>query len=207
MSSITSYPSSPPSSPTSKTSFLHSYPVYPCVLPTPITYTLYVAVITNTGILYELEKLPFYESNAISQELVCLLHDSLRLQSYYSSSIPDPDQALLHVTGDLVCHTLNTLHLHGFHTYLTCLLAEILFPVFLSIYQSMSPLDKESYQEIVTSKPVEPVTEVTLMPVLIPPPTSVTTTSSPTLLTSSLASHISSHPSSPSNSLASRISS
>ena len=88
MSSTTSSPSPSSSSPTSDTSFLHLHPVYPCVLPTPVTYTLYVAVITNAGILYELEKLPFYESDAISQELVCLLHDSLHLQSYYSSSVP-----------------------------------------------------------------------------------------------------------------------
>ena len=145
MSSTTSPPSSPPPSPTFETSFLHSYPVYPCILPMPVTYTLYVTVIMNTTVLYELKKLPFYESNAISQELVRLLHDSLRLQSYYSSSVPDPDQALLHVTGDLVHRILNTLHLHGFHTYITRLPAKTLFPIFSPLYSSMSPLDKERY--------------------------------------------------------------
>ena len=141
MASPSFSPPSSPSSPTSELSFLHSYPVYRCVLPTPVTYTLYIAVITNATVLYEVEKLPFYELDAISQELVRLLHDSLCLQSYYSSSTPDPDQALLHVTGDLVRCTLNTLHLHGFHSYITRLPADLLFPTFAPIYQSMSPLD------------------------------------------------------------------
>ena len=205
MSSPSSSQSSSPSSPTSESSFLYSHPVYPCVLPTPITYTLYVVVVTNAAILYEVEKLPFYESDAISQELVRLLHDSLCLQSYYSSSVPNPDQALLHVTRDPVRRALNTLHLHGFHTYITRLSSELLFPVFASIYQSMSPLDRERYHEIVTSEPVEPITEVTLTPIPVPPPSA--TVSSPTLLSPSLASHIHSRPSSPSISLASRISS
>ena len=165
MSSITSSPSSPLSSPTSDLSFLCSYPVNPCILPTPVTYTLYVTVVTNATILYELKKLPFYEFDAISQELVCLLHDSLHLQSYYSCSVPEHDQALLLVTGNLVRRTLNTLHLHGFHTYITRLPAESLFPVFSPLYQSMSPLDRERYCEIITSEPVEPVTEVTSSPV------------------------------------------
>ena len=207
MSSSSSFPSSSPSSPTFDTCFLHSYPAYPCVLPTSITYTLYVAVITNATVLYEIEKLPFYESDAISQELVRLLHDALRLQSYYSSSTPDPNQALLLVTGDLVRCTLNTLHLHGFHTYITCLPADTLFPIFLPLYQSMSPLDRERYREIVTSEHVDPAIEVTLSPIPVPPPASNTTVSSPTSLTSSLASHLSSHPGSPSVSLSSRISS
>ena len=207
MSSSTSSRSPSPSSPTYDLSFLCSRSIYPCVLPTPVTYTLYVAVVTNAPILYELENLPFYESDAISQELVRLLHDSLRLQSYYSSSHSDPDQALLHIVGDVVRHTLNTLHLHRFHTYITRLPAETLLPVFLLIYQSMSPLDRERYHEIITSEPVEQVTEVTLSPIPIPPPASTTTVSSPTLLTRSLASCIASHPSSPSLSLASRISS
>ena len=207
MSSTTSSPSPSSSSPTSDTSFLHSHPVYPCVLPTPVTYTLYIAVVMDAGILYKLVKLPFYESNAISQELICLLHDSLHLQSYSSSSVPDSDQALLHITRDLICHTLNILHLHSFHTYITRLPAEMLFPVFSPLYQSMSLLDKERYKEIVTLEPVEPVTEVTLTPIPIPPPSSVSTVSPSTSLTTSLASCISSHPSSPPIPLASRISS
>ena len=102
MSSTSSSPSSPPSPPSSELSFLHTFPIYPCVLPTPVTYTLYVAVITNTPVLYEIEKPPFYESDTISQELVRLLHDALRLQSYYPQSAPEPDQALLLITGELV---------------------------------------------------------------------------------------------------------
>ena len=188
-------------------SFLRSHPVYPCILPTSVTYTLYVTVITNTPILYELEKLPFYESDAISQELVCLLHDSLRLQSYYSSFTPDPDQALLLITGDLVCCTLNTLHLHGFHTYITRLPAGTLLPIFSPIFQSMSPFDQERYREIITSEPVELVTEVTLSPIPVPPPSSMATVSTPTSLTRSLASRIASCPNSPSTSLASQTSS
>ena len=207
MSSSSSFPSSSPPLPTFDTCFLHSYPAYPCILPTSVTYTLYITVVTNTAILYELEKLPFYESNTISQELVRLLHDTLCLQSYYSASTPDPDQTLLHVTGDLVHRTLNTLHLHGFHTYITRLHTETLFPILLPLYQSMSPLDRERYREIVTSEPADPVIEVTLSPIPVPPPSSSATVSSPTSLTSSLASHLSSRPSSPSISLTSHISS
>ena len=203
MSSPSFSRSSSPPSPSLESSFLHSHPVYPCVLPMPVTYTLYIAVVTNAAILYEIEKLPFYESDAISQELVRLLHDSLRLQSYYSSSVPDPDQALLHVTGDLVRRALNTLHLHGFHSYITRLPAELLFPTFSPIYSSMSPLDRERYREIITSEPVDPVTEVTLTPIPVPPPSAMV--SSSTSPSPSLASCIYSRPSSPSLSLASRI--
>ena len=186
------------------------FTLIPCVsmcLAYLLTYTLYIAVVTNAAVLYELEKLPFYESDTISQELVHLLHDTLRLQSYYSASTPDPDQTLLHVTGDLVRRTLNTLHLHGFHTYITRLHAETLFPILLPLYQSMSPLNRERYREIVTSEPADPVIKVTLSPIPVPPPSSSATVSSPTSLTSSLAFRLSSHPSSPSISLASRISS
>ena len=207
MSSSFSSPLSSPSSPISDTSFLSSHPVYPCVLPTSVTYTLYVAVITNAPVLYELEKLPFYESDAISQELVRLLHDALRLQSYYPSSTPDPSQVLILVTGDLVRRTLNILHLHGFHTYVTRLPAELLRPIFSPIFLSMSPFDQERYREIVTSEPAESITEVTLTPVPVPPPASSYQPSSPSSLSTSLVSRISSRPGSPSLSLASRISS
>ena len=102
MSSTSSSPSLPSSPLSSELLFLCSFPVYPCVLPTPVTYTLYVVVIANTPILYEIEKLPFYELDAISQELVHLLHDTLCLQSYYPQSTPEPDQVVLLVTGELV---------------------------------------------------------------------------------------------------------
>ena len=207
MSSFSSSPSPSPSSPVSDLSFLRSHPVYPCVLPTSVTYTLYVAIVTNAPVLYEIEKLPFYESDAISQELVRLLHDSLRLQSYYTSSSPDPDQTLLFIIGDSVRHTLNILHLHGFHTYVTRLPAKTLLPIFSPIFQSMAPFDQERYLEIVTSEPAEPITEVTMSPIPVPPPSSLSTVSSPTSLTRSLASRLASRPSSPSASLESRISS
>ena len=192
MSSTSSSPSSPLSPPSSELSFLHMFPIYPCVLPTPITYTLYITVITNAPVLYEIEKLPFYESDAISQELVRLLHDALRLQSYYPQSHPEPDQALLLISGELVQRTLNTLHLHGFHLYITRLTPETLFPVFAPIFRSLSPYERERYREIVTLEPCEPITEVSLHPIPVPPPT----ISSPSSITPSLASQISSRPSS-----------
>ena len=205
MSSPSSFPMPSPSSSISDLSFLCLHPVYPCVLPTSVTYTLYVAVVTNAPVLYELEKLPFYESDAISQELVRLLHDALRLRAYYSSSTPDPDQALLLITGDLVQRTLNTLHLHGFHMYITRLSAGTLLPIFSPIFLSMSPFDQERYREIISSEPAEPITEVTLSPIPVPPPQSTVSPSSPSSLSTSLASRISSRPGSPS--LMSRISS
>ena len=201
MSSISSSQSSPLSSASSEFLFLNSSPVYPCILPTPVTYTLYVAVITNAPILYEIEKLPFYESDAISQELVCLLHDALRLQSYYPLSTSEPDQALLLVTGELVQRTLNTLHLHGFHSYITRLPPKVLLPVFQPIFRSLSPYEQKRYEEIVTSEPCEPVTEVTLQPLPVCTPSSWSSCSMASPITPSLASHISSRPTSPTETL------
>ena len=197
MSSTSSSPSSPLSPPSSELSFLRNFPIYPCVLPTSVTYTLYVTIITNAPILYEIEKPPFYESDAISQELVRLLHDALRLQSYYPQSTPEPNQALLLITRELVQRTLNTLHLHGFHSYITHLAPETLFPVFAPIFWSLSPYERERYQGIVTSEPCEPIMEVSLHPIPVPPPT----ISSPSSIAPSLASRISSRPSSPAETL------
>ena len=203
MSSISSSPSSPLSSASFEFSFLNSSPVYPCILPTPVTYTLYVTVITNAAVLYEIEKLPFYESDAISLELVRLLHDAQRLQSYYPLSTPEPDQALLLITGELVQRTLNTLHLHGFHSYITRLPPKVLLPVFKPIFLSLSPYERERYQEIITSKPCEPVTEVTLQPLPVCAPSTWSSCSTASPITPSLASHISSRPASPSETLVS----
>ena len=194
MSSISSSPSSLSSSPSSKTLFLEPFPIYPCVLPTPITYTLYVAIITNAPVLYEIEKLPFYESDTISQELVCLLHDTLHLQSYYPLSISEPDQSLLLVTGEIIQHTLNTLHLHGFHSYITHLPPKLVFPVFSPIFQSLSPYERERYWEIITSEPCEPVAKVSLHPIPVPAPSAWPLHSTPSPAPPSLASRISSRP-------------
>ena len=201
MSSISSSQSSPLSSVSSEFSFLDSSPVYPCILPTPVTYTLYVAVITNAPVLYEIKKLPFYESDAISQELVRLLHDALWLQSYYPLSTSEPDQALLLITGELVQCTLNTLHLHGFHSYITHLPPKVLLLVFKPIFLSLSPYEQERYQEIITSEPCEPVTEVTLQPLPVRAPSSWPSHSMASPITPSLASRISSRPTSPTETL------
>ena len=201
MSSLSSSPSSLSSSLSSELSFLESTPVYPCVLPTPVTYTLYVTIITNAPVLYEIEKLPLYELDIISQELVRLLHDALRLQSYYPLSTPEPNQALLLVTGELVQHTLNTLHLHDFHSYISRLPPQILSPVFKPIFLSLSPYERERYREIVTSEPCEPVTEATLQPLPVRAPSSWKSSSSGSPITPSLASRISSRPASPTETL------
>ena len=201
MSSVSSSQSSPLSSASSEFSFLDSSPVYPCILPTPVTYTLYIAVITNAPILYEIEKLPFYELDAISQELVRLLHDALRLQSYYPLSTSELDQALLLITGELIQRTLNTLHLHGFHSYITRLPPKVLLPVFKPIFLSLSPYERERYQEIITSEPCEPVTEVTLQPLPVRAPSLWSSRSTDSPITPSLASCISSRPASPTETL------
>ena len=206
MLSISSSPSSPSFSPSFEFSFLESTPVYPCVLPTPVTYTLYVAVITNAPVLYEVEKLPLYELDVISQELVHLLHDALHLQSYYPLSTPNPDQALLLITGELVQRTLNTLHLHGFHSYISCLLPKILSLVFGPIFRSLSPYERERYREIVTSEPCEPVTEVTLQPLPVRTPSSWSSdTTASSIITPSLILRISSRPASPMETLVPKL--
>ena len=191
--SFSSLSASSPSS--TNLSFLCSTPVYPCLLPASITLTLYVAVITNTPALYAIERLPFYESNAISQELVRLLLDTFRFRLHYNHTVQILDQALLLLNGDLLQRTLNALHLHGFHTYLEHLEPELLLPVFLPIYQSLSLADQEQYQTITTLVPNKPQIEVMLTPLPVPLP------QSPSTLPISLASHISSQPVSPSETL------
>ena len=118
-------------------------PVYLCLLPASITLTLYVAAITNAPTLYAIERLPLYELDTVSQELIRLLLDTFCFQLHYIHTVLAPDQALLLLNGDLSQCTLNTLHLNGFHTYLECLEPELLLPVFLPIYQSLSSVDQE----------------------------------------------------------------
>ena len=91
---------------------------------------------------------------------------------HYVRTVPIPDQALLLLNGELSQCTLNTLHLHGFHTYLECLEPTILLPTFLPIYQSLSLADREHYETIATSIPNEPQIKLTLTPLLVPPPRS-----------------------------------
>ena len=154
--SISSYSLSASSPSSTDLSFLHSTPVYPCLLPASVTLTLYVAAITNAPTLYTIERLPLYEFDAVSQELVHLLLDTFRFRLHYIRTVPVPDQALLLLNGDLSQRTLNVLHLHSFHTYLECLEPELFLPVFLPIYQSLSSADQERYQTIATSIPHEP---------------------------------------------------
>ena len=144
--------------------------MYSCLLPASVTLTLYIAAITNTPTLYTIERLPLYESNIISQELICLLLDTFCFRMHYVHTIPVPDQALLLLNGELSQCTLNTLHLHSFYTYLECLEPELLLPAFLPIYQSLSSVDQEWYQTIATSVPNEPQIKVMLTPLPVPPP-------------------------------------
>ena len=175
-------------------SFLCSIPVYPCLLPASIILTLYIVAITDAPTLYAIERLPFYESDAISHELVCLLLDTFCFHLHYIHTVPAPDQALL-LNGDLSQPTLNALHLHGFHSYLEHLEPKLLLPVFLPIYQSLLLTDQEQYQTISNSVPDELQIEVTLTPLPVPPPQSPSSTSI------SLTSRISFQPVSPSETL------
>ena len=162
--------------------------LYPCLLPASIMLTLYVTAITNAPTLYTIEGLPFYESGAISQELVSLLLDTFCFQLHYIHTTFVSNQALLLLNRDLSKCTLNALHLHSFYTYLEHLKSKLLLPVFLPIYQSLLPIDQEQYQTISTSIPGEPQIEVMLTPLPVPPPCSPSTLSTP------LISHISSQP-------------
>ena len=166
-----------PSPSSTDLSFLCSTPVYPCLLSTSVTLMLYVAAITNAPTLYAIEKLPFYESDTISQELVCLLLNTFRFHLHYICTISVPDQALLLFNGDLSQHTLNALHLHGLHTYLEHLEHKLLLLVFLPIYQSMSLANQEQYQTISTSIPDKPQIEVMLTSLPVPPPCSPSSSS------------------------------
>ena len=165
------------------------------LVPASVTLTLYVTAITDAPTLYAIERLPLYESDTVSQELVHLLLDTFRFQLHYIHTVLVPDQALLLLNGDLSQRTLNVLHLHGFHTYLECLEPELFLPVFLPIYQLLSSVDQEQYQTITTSVPHELQIEVTITPLPVPPPRS------PSSSSISLAFHISSRPISPSETL------
>ena len=119
----------------------------------------------------------------------------------YFQSLPHSDPALLHIITTLSQHTLNTLHLHGFHTYLEHLKPEDIVPIFLPIYQFLSPASQERYREITTSSSWEMFPE----PVSVPPPTNHSFISSSSSLIPSLASRIFSCSASPTNTFIPKI--
>ena len=184
--------SSIPSSSFADLFFLHSTPLYPCLLPTFVTHTLYVTVVTDPPTLYTIENLPFYKLDLSSQELVCLLLDTFHFHLQYIRTSPNPEPSLLHINAALFQWILNALHLHGFHFYLKWLNPENVEQIFLSFYESMSSTDQEQYWEIATSSSREGLPE----PIPIPPPIDLLSISSPSFLTYSLVSHLSFHPAS-----------
>ena len=119
----------------------------------------------------------------------------------YFQSLPHSDPALLHIITTLSQHTLNTLHLHGFHTYLEHLKPEDIVPIFLPIYQFLSPASQERYREITTSSSWKMFPES----VSVPPPTNHSFISSSSSLILSLASRIFSCSASPTNTFIPKI--
>ena len=100
--------------------------------------------------MHEIEEMPLFIEDTISQELVHLFHDTTMAQNYHFLSTPSDLPAeygiLLRLT--LACIpecTLSLLHLHGFHTFVTCISPTLIYPTFRCIFFTMSMGERDHY--------------------------------------------------------------
>lgn len=115
------------------------YPLYPCLLPTSVTHTLYVAVVTDAPhLLCHWKCSSLWIGLDLSR--TCIL-DTFYFCLQYIRTSPNPNPSLSHINVALSQWTFNTLYLHGFHCYLKCLNLENVEWIFLPIYQWMSSAD------------------------------------------------------------------
>jgi hypothetical protein len=167
--------------------------IRPAFLPSSTLTTLYSSVISNPLVLHSIETLPLYEEDLISQELVRLFSDIMRLNRLHSLTIPSNYQpafdtplrvALSEVPGRL----LTLLRLHGFNLFIESVPSAIIWPVFRCTYLSMTSEEKESYV-----RNLELIEEPVSRPLPIPTPrVSLLAAHAP-----SLAERLSSRPTSP----------
>ena len=100
--------------------------------------------------MHEIEEMPLFIEDTISQELIRLFHDTTMAQNYHFlsalSDLPAEYGTPLRLT--LACipeHTLSLLHLHGFHTFITCISPTLIYPTFHHIFFTMSMGERDHY--------------------------------------------------------------
>ena len=128
--------------------------------------------------MHKIEEMPLFIEDTISQELVRLFHDTTMAQNYHFLSTPSDLPAEYGVPLRLTLAripecTLSLLHLHGFHTFITCISPTLISPTFHHIFFTMSIGERDHYitqAELLHPRPDSP-------PLIIPPPSSSVNTS------------------------------
>ena len=157
---------------------IHTRPVQPTCLPIFYTRILYATILTNPILMREIEEMPLFIEDTISQELICLFHDTTMAQNYHFLSAPSdlPAEYGIPLRLTLACiptRTLSLLHLHGFHTFIACIFPTLIYPTFRCIFFTMSMGERDHYitqAELLHPRPDSP-------PLMIPPPSSSVNTS------------------------------
>ena len=143
----------------------------PTCLPIFYACILYAAILTNPILMHEIEDMPLFIEDTISQELVHLFHDTTMAQNYHFLSTPLNLSAEYGVPLRLTLahipeYTLSLLHLHGFHTFITRISPTLIYPIFHRIFFTMSMGERDRYitqAELLHPRPDSP-------PLMIPPP-------------------------------------
>ena len=135
-------------------------------------------MLTNPVLMREIEEMPPFIEDTISQELVRLFHDTTMAQNYHFLSAPLDLPAEYGVPLRLTLAripecTLSLLHLHGFHTFVTRIFPTLIYPTFRCVFFTMSMGERDHYitqAELLHPHPDSP-------PLMIPPPSSSVNTS------------------------------
>ena len=119
----------------------------------------------------KIEDMPLFIEDTISQEPVCLFHDTTMTQNYHFLSAPLDLPAKYGIPLRLTLAHIP--HLHGFHTFVTCISPTLIYPTFHHIFFTMSMGERDHYitqAELLHPRPDSP-------PLMIPPPSSSVDTS------------------------------
>ena len=124
----------------------------------------------------EIEEMPLFIEDIISQELVHLFHDTTMAQNYHFLSAPSDLPAEYGIPLRLTLahipeHTLSLLHLHDFHTFVTRISPTLIYPTFCRIFFTMSMGERDHY--ITQAELLHPCPDSS--PLMIPPSSSVDT--------------------------------
>ena len=149
---------------------IHTRPVQPTCLPIFYAHILYTAILTNPILMHKIEEMPLFIEDTLSQELVCLFHDTTMAQNYHFLSAPSGLPAEYGVPLRLTLahipeRTLSLLHLHGFHTLVTRISPTLIYPTFHRAFFTMSMGERDHYitqAELLHPHPDSP-------PLMIPP--------------------------------------
>ena len=129
---------------------IHTRPVQPTCLPIFYAHILYAAILANPILMHEIEDMLLFIEDTISQELVCLFHDTTMAQNYHFLSAPLDLPAkygiLLRLTlAHIPECTLSLLHLYGFHTFVTHISPTLIYPTFCHTFFTMSMGERDHY--------------------------------------------------------------